>query len=48
MTVTSLSNTITFKGVNWTEVPDSSGVYVIYDKNEVVYVGMAGRNGKDV
>ena len=32
--------------MNWTEVPDSPGVYVIYDVNEVVYVGMAGRNGK--
>jgi hypothetical protein len=26
-------------------IPDASGVYVIFDEDEVVYVGMAGRNG---
>jgi excinuclease UvrABC nuclease subunit len=32
--------------VDWKKVPDEPGVYVIYDKGEVIYVGMAGRNGK--
>ena len=27
-------------------VPDEPGVYVIYDLDEVAYVGMAGRNGR--
>ena len=34
-----------FDGVRWADVPDEPGVYVIYDLDEVVYVGMAGRNG---
>src|SRR5437773_6359739 len=32
--------------VKWSNIPDEPGVYVIADQNEVVYVGMAGRNGK--
>ena len=43
---TSLSNLIAFGDVDWDQVPDSPGVYVIYDIAEVVYVGMSGRNGK--
>ncbi|MFO0625252.1 MAG: hypothetical protein U0325_06495 [Polyangiales bacterium] len=35
-----------FDGVDWSTVPDSGGVYVIYDHDEVVYVGMAGRDGR--
>jgi len=31
---------------DWTVVPDTPGVYVIFDKVEVIYVGMAGRDGK--
>ena len=31
---------------DWTAVPDTPGVYVIFDRAEVIYVGMAGRNGK--
>jgi len=34
-----------FEGVSWSAVPDEPGVYIIYDRDEVVYVGMAGRNG---
>ena len=42
-----LSDRITFKHVKWDQVPETPGVYVIYDRNdEVIYVGMAGRNGK--
>lgn len=29
----------------WEDVPDEPGVYVILDRAEVIYVGMAGRNG---
>lgn len=29
----------------WEDVPDEPGVYVIFDRAEVIYVGMAGRNG---
>lgn len=45
MAKTSLSNLIAFRGVNWDKVPESPGVYVIYDNDEVIYVGMSGRNG---
>jgi excinuclease UvrABC nuclease subunit len=38
-----LSDRIAFSDVNWQEVPESTGVYVIYDKEESIYVGMAGR-----
>ena len=37
---------IRFSGADWPEVPARPGVYVIFDLDEVVYVGMAGRNGK--
>jgi hypothetical protein len=39
-----LSKPIPFNDVDWTIVPDSPGAYVIYDKDEVIYVGMAGRD----
>src|SRR5215470_2531977 len=42
----SLSEPIAFATVKWNNIPDKPGVYVIADENEVVYVGMAGRNGK--
>lgn len=42
----SLSAPFGFSSVNWTEIPDEPGVYVIYDVDEVIYVGMAGRNGR--
>lgn len=41
-----LSDPMSFAGVEWSAVPNEPGVYVIADENEVVYVGMAGRNGK--
>jgi excinuclease UvrABC nuclease subunit len=41
-----LSVATPFRAVNWKSVPDSPGVYVILDHDEIVYVGMAGRNGR--
>ena len=41
-----LSTRTRFADVDWSNVPDEPGVYVIYDKDEVIYVGMAGRNGR--
>ena len=35
-----------FRDARWGEVPDEPGVYVILDRDEIVYIGMAGRNGK--
>jgi len=31
---------------DWSLVPDTPGVYVIFVEDEVIYVGMAGRDGK--
>ncbi len=42
----SLSRPRKFDGLDWETVPDRPGVYVVYDGDEVIYVGMAGRNGK--
>src|SRR5262249_47343557 len=42
----SLSEPIAFATVNWNNIPDEPGVYVIADQDEIVYVGMAERNGK--
>jgi len=41
-----LSERTEFRKTDWSVVPDKPGVYVIYDLTEVIYVGMAGRNGK--
>lgn len=41
-----LSSATPFSAVEWTTVPDQPGVYVIYEGREVLYVGMAGRNGR--
>jgi excinuclease UvrABC nuclease subunit len=41
-----LSHLVRFDRVDWKQIPDVPGVYVIFDLDEVVYVGMAGRNGK--
>ena len=41
-----LSERIRFQDAEWLAVPDAPGVYVIHDLDEVVYVGMAGRNGR--
>lgn len=35
-----------FRDVDWSTVPDQPGVYLIYDLEELVYIGMAGRNGR--
>jgi hypothetical protein len=35
-----------FREAQWNDVPDEAGVYVIYDRGECIYVGMAGRDGK--
>ena len=40
-----LSDIVGFGQVDWSAVPDTPGVYVIYDRDEVIYVGMAGRDG---
>ena len=40
-----LSDPIAFADVDWNDVPDRPGVYVIHEGSEVLYVGMAGRNG---
>ena len=41
-----LSAPITFKNIDWAEIPLTAGVYVIYEDEQTIYVGMAGRNGK--
>jgi hypothetical protein len=41
-----LSARVRFAETTWLDVPAEPGVYVIWDRDEVVYVGMAGRNGK--
>ena len=45
MSEANLSQEIPFADVDWNKVPERPGVYVIYDGTEVIYVGMAGRNG---
>ena len=35
-----------FAEPDWKAVPDVTGVYVIFDRKEMIYVGMAGRSGK--
>jgi len=45
-TTNAFSARLRFSDVDWASVPDSPGVYVIFDHDEVVYVGMAGRNGR--
>lgn len=31
---------------DWSAVPDTPGVYILFEGNEVIYVGMAGRDQK--
>jgi hypothetical protein len=38
--MTELSDRNAFKDVDWTKIPESPGVYVIYDGDQVIYVGM--------
>ena len=33
-------------GTDWSTVPDTPGVYALFDQEDVVYVGMAGRDQK--
>ena len=47
-TTIQLSDPMPFAGAMWSAVPNEPGVYVIADEKEVVYVGMAGRNGRGV
>lgn len=37
---------IRFNMPSWDDVPAAPGVYVIFEGDEVLYVGMAGRNGR--
>ena len=37
---------IRFDGIDWQIVPNEPGVYIIYDDDNVLYVGMAGRDGR--
>jgi excinuclease UvrABC nuclease subunit len=46
LTTVALSDPISFGEVDWNAIPNEPGVYVISDEKEVIYVGMAGRNGK--
>ena len=39
------SSPIRFDSVAWDCVPSEPGVYVIFDREECLYVGMAGRDG---
>jgi excinuclease UvrABC nuclease subunit len=39
------SSPVRFAEVDWRSVPAQPGVYVIFDREECLYVGMAGRDG---
>ena len=41
-----LNGPFRFAAADWSAVPDAPGVYVIQDQDEVIYVGMAGRDKK--
>ena len=43
---TRLSEPTRFENPDWSVIPDRPGVYVILDMDAVIYVGMAGRNGR--
>src|SRR4051794_16109530 len=45
LTSTGFSSPVQFDGVDWDTVPAGPGVYVIFDREECLYVGMAGRDG---
>jgi excinuclease UvrABC nuclease subunit len=40
------SSPVRFDCVDWNAVPAEPGVYVIFDREECLYVGMAGRDGR--
>ena len=48
MTSSGLSNRVRFENVVWAKVPAVHVVYVIYEIDKVVYVGMAGETAKVV
>lgn len=37
---------IAFDSVTWADVPDTPGAYTVFDGESLLYVGMAGRDGK--
>src|SRR4051812_42992717 len=45
LTSAGFSSPVRFDGVDWSAVPAEPGVYVIFDREECLYVGMAGRDG---
>jgi excinuclease UvrABC nuclease subunit len=45
LTSAGFSNPVRFDSVDWNAVPAEPGVYVIFDREECLYVGMAGRDG---
>lgn len=40
------SGWVAFDGADWQAVPDEPGVYAIGERDELLYIGMAGREGK--
>src|SRR5262249_43888853 len=45
LTTAGFSRLTAFDGIDWNAVPATPGVYVIFDRDECLYVGMAGRDG---
>jgi len=45
-TLDGFSTPVPFSTVLWPSVPDEPGVYAIFDIDELLYIGMAGREGK--
>ncbi len=45
LTACGFSDEVRFAEADWAAVPAEPGVYVIFDREECVYVGMAGREG---
>jgi hypothetical protein len=43
--VAGFSRAFQFSDVQWNDVPAEPGVYVVFDCDECLYVGMAGRDG---
>ncbi len=40
------SDLITFASVDWPDVPETPGVYAVFEGERLLYAGMAGRNGR--
>jgi excinuclease UvrABC nuclease subunit len=45
LTSAGFCSAVRFDDVDWNAVPTEPGVYVIFDHEECLYVGMAGRDG---